>query len=481
MRLLTPSIKPSALWQMLSDEQRCAATFALERKGSGLFLEPGVGKTHTALAIIEQLMPMKTVIFCKITNRETTWINTIKEVLPGFNPVDNLPALIASGTHSILLVNIEKFTSQKRQKKQWAALLRKLRKLRFDAVFIDESQGIKGRSSVSNNVACRFRSDFRVALTGTPMDQHHAELWAQMKFINAEAFGTSWKEFDQEYLTQPTVDPTLYPPGSTKWKEMMLVARIQRNKATIRPEMVDQFHEILQENCIYIDKQSLGLESADQEILFDLSPAERKAYDQMEKEAFVRVNGSIIKGALAITKNGKLAQIPGGSIINEDGEVEPIGGYSKARQLERLIPKLRIPFLVFALYRHELELVEELLRDSGLVVKTISGKTEKKKARPKILREFQDYQLDALVIQNKTGGVGVDLFEACDAVIFSQSHSRIDDQQLRARMERRGQLRKMRFIYLIARDTIDQDKRTAIKTKKKLTDVILERLKNKIK
>lgn len=481
MKLLTPSIKPTKLWQMLSDEQKFAVTFALQRKGSGLFLEPGVGKTHVTLAIMEQLMPMKTVIFCKITNRETTWVKTIKEVIPWVKLVDTIDDLRTAAQPSVLLVNTERYTSLKRNKKLWAKLLRTLRKAHFNLVAMDESQGIKSRSSATNSVVCRFKSDSRVALTGTPLDQHHSELWAQMKFINPEAFGTSWKEFDQEYLTQPTVDPTLYPPGSTKWKEMMLVARIQRNKATIRPEMVDQFHEILEENCIYIDKQSLGLESTDQEILFDLSPAERKAYDHMEKEAFVKVNGSIIKGALAITKNGKLAQIPGGHIINDDGEVELIGGFSKARQLEKLIPKLRIPFLVFALYKHELQLVEEILREAGLVVKSISGKTEKKKARPQILREFQDYQLDALVIQNKTGGVGVDLFEACDAVIFSQSHSRIDDQQLRARMERRGQLRKMRFIYLIARDTIDQDKRTAIKTKKKLTSVILERLGNKIK
>lgn len=470
------------IWNILSKEQRKAVKFAIQRGSAGIFAEPGVGKSHITLSLIEELKAKKCLIFCRLTNLQSTWITLIQKHLPGYRLVDNLDDLIASGDPAIYLTNFAKFTSKFSgpNSLKYRRTFKKLTRVNLlDFVAIDESQDIKNGNSRASHVACSFKAKHRFALTGTPMDQHPSELWAQMKFIEPEAFGTSWKEFDFEYLTQPSVDPYLYPPGSAKFRQMLLVARIQRAKAGLRPEMADSFNEILHQHCIYVDKSSLNLPPAiDHEIVFELSAKERKAYDQMEKHSVLEAGGSIIKGALAITKSLKLAQIPGGYIIDEDGELHSIGGFSKARQLEKLVPKLRRPFLVFALYRHELEMIHELLVDLGLEVRTLSGAVHKRD-RPALLQAFQNSEFDALVIQNKTGGVGVDLFEACDSVIYSQSHSRIDDQQMRARIERRGQLRRMRFFYLVANDTIDADKREAIRTKGKLTSITLNRLKRK--
>ena len=470
------------MWNALSPEQRQAVDFALKRSGAGLFLEQGVGKTWVPLGLLDQDRSAKDALFVvRLANKETSWQDAFTQWLPDWNVYLDWDTFKAAPQPRLLLLHIEAL----RRRRQGArgrkrGLIDKVAKHPWDLVTVDESQSIKARSSEqSTSIAKLATAKRRIALSGTPMDADPSDLWAQMRFIEPDEFGTVWKDFDLEFLTQPTVDPKKYKPGTMAWKRAMLALRIQKNKAKLRPDKSAEFTRRLKKHCLRITKEVLNLPpSRDIPVLFDLLGNQRRLYEQLESTSLATLpDGETLMAALAIVKDSKLAQVPGRFLIDEDGEVHTVGK-GKVRQLALLVPRLRKPFVVFALYRQELEVIRLCLESQGLRCETLSGKV-KKANRPSLIRAFQAGQLDALIIQSKTGGVGIDLQVAADAVFYSFSHSWIDFDQAKARLERRGQTRSMRFFYLIARNTVDEDKWTSVSRKQALSSATLDRLKRR--
>ena len=63
------------------------------------------------------------------------------------------------------------------------------KKQRFATVVLDEAQTIKTASSTFTHAACALQAEFRLALSGTPMENHLGELWSVMRFVLPELFG----------------------------------------------------------------------------------------------------------------------------------------------------------------------------------------------------------------------------------------------------------------------------------------------------
>jgi SNF2 family DNA or RNA helicase len=475
-----PPKKQSPLWTALSDEQRLGAWFSLTRDGSGLFYEQGVGKTWIPLAALEQSDDETALFIVPLTNKETSWADSIDRWMPDWQVFTDWGAFKAATGKRILLYHIDILRRRRDAKGRRKGVIDKIAKFKWDLVVIDEAQKLKARASEQSRIARKLRlAKRRIALTGTPMDKQPTDLWAIMRFINVDVFGDSWPEFDREYLEQPTVDPKEFRRGSMRWHRAMLVQRIQRGKPTIREDRLQRFYSELKPWCLRITKEVLNLPpSRNIPVEFDLFGEQRRIYESLERHSLATVEGRVTKAALAITRNVKLQQITGGFMIEEDGGTSRVGN-AKARAFRRILPKLRRPFVVFCKHLEDMDIVAEIIDEFGLTFDLLYGgvkDTKNNKARTNLIRKFQAEQLDALIVQQKTGGVGVDLYAAADAVFWSWSHSWIDFDQARARIERRGQLRDMRFYLLIARNTIDEDKWMAIKEKKSITAVVLDRL-----
>ncbi len=65
----------------------------------------------------------------------------------------------------------------------------KLRETRFDYVILDESQAIKNSASLSAKAARLLQADHRLALSGTPVENHLGELWSLFEFLNPGMLG----------------------------------------------------------------------------------------------------------------------------------------------------------------------------------------------------------------------------------------------------------------------------------------------------
>ena len=75
----------------------------------------------------------------------------------------------------------------------------------FDYVVLDEAQAIKNASSVSAKVARALRADHRLALSGTPIENHLGELWSLLEFLNPGLLGSA-AAFSRSGGRQPSPD-----------------------------------------------------------------------------------------------------------------------------------------------------------------------------------------------------------------------------------------------------------------------------------
>jgi SNF2 family DNA or RNA helicase len=95
------------------------------------------------------------------------------------------------------------------------------------------------------------------------------------------------------------------------------------------------------------------------------------------------------------------------------------------------------------------------------------------------VRRFQRGETDVLLAQIKTGGVGIDLFKSCIGIMHSMSYSSIDFDQAIKRLHRRGQTHPVKIFLPYVVDSVDEDIYDAVVLKRKVGELVLDRLKRR--
>jgi superfamily II DNA or RNA helicase len=375
--------------------------------------------------------------------------------------------------HRILVLNPEQVTP----------ILSKLRKIHWDRIIWDEAQRLKNRASRSSRDAALLAksADRRLALTGTPMDLDPKDLWAIMRFVMVTVFGDRWKDFETEFLEEPKIDLSK-PMRMIERQRKMLAYQIAKRKAPMRKDMLDEFARRCNPHVMRISKEDAGIEAAKVTVIrFNLDPQEEKKYKQLERHMVVKHKGIVVKTPLKITQIGKLQQITGGYLKDEEGEVHCIGT-TKRRKLRSAIRENvhEESFVVFCKYVWEVHMVARVLRRMGYSrTAELWGKVKdlkKDKRRTNMLLAFQRGEYDAMVCQQRTGGVGVDLYRARKFFVYSMGHSFIDFDQMVSRGDFLDQSSQAEFFLLAVRSSIDTDIISAVRHKKSITEQFYDRL-----
>lgn len=446
--------------------------------GFAALYEQRTGKTWVTGAVleVEKDITHDVLLVGPLTNLESTWGKFLAEKLPWYSVHRDLESFKADkdSSHRILLLNYEAVTP----------LLKKLRRLKWDRCVYDEGQRLKNRASRSSRDAGLLSASCkrRLVLTGTPIDGNPRDLWAIMRFIAPYVFGTRWKDFEDEYLEDPKIDLTK-KMGIIQRKKMEMAYLIAKQKARVDPEMMQQYADLASPHLKRISKEEAGIERARvKKVFFDLDEQELKKYRQLEKTMVVKHQGKVIKTPLKITQIGKLQQITGGHIKDEDGEVHRIGT-SKRRLLRKLIAKHATPgepFVVFCKYVFEVHELARMIERAGYGKGAVLwGKVKdlkKDKRRTKMLLGFQRGDYPWIICQQRTGGVGVDLYRARKFFVYSMGHSYIDYDQMLSRGDFLEQETRATFFLLMARLTIDSDIAMSVEDKKSITQFFYDRL-----
>ena len=473
--------KRSPWLKLLRKHQKKGTEAIVSTDGFAALFAQRTGKTWVTGAVlcVEYSVSRDVLLVGPLTNLQSTWGKFLAEKLPWYSVHRDLASYDKDKKnnptgHRVLLLNPEQVTP----------IRDKLRRRKWDRFIWDEAQRLKNRTSQSSKDAALIAksSARRLALTGTPMDLDPKDLWAIMRFVDHTVLGDAWKDFDQEFLVQPNIDLSKVR-GAIQRKKMILASQIAKRKAPMREDMIDTFADLLAPHVMRISKEEAGIEPAKVRVIeLDLDPAEEKKYRRLEKTMVVKHRGTTIKTPLKITQIGKLQQLTGGHIKDEDGEVHRTGT-TKRRAFRKLIQKHRRegePFVVFCKFVFEVHMLTRMLERMNLGPGAkLWGKVKdlkRDKRRTNMLLGFQRGKYSWIVCQQRTGGVGVDLYRARKFFVYSMGHSFIDYDQMLSRGDFLEQMETAEFFLVAIRRSIDTDIISAVRRKKSITEQFYDRL-----
>jgi SNF2 family DNA or RNA helicase len=200
-----------------------------------------------------------------------------------------------------------------------------------------------------------------------------------------------------------------------------------------------------------------------------LSDKAYKTYKELENEFYTEVEGQQITALNVLTKLLRLQQITGGYLPDDEGKVHKIDD-NKRKLLADVLEDIdsKEPLVIFARFHNDMNEIANVCDKAGLSWCELSGRINQ-------LKDFQRGDYDVIIVQIKSGGVGVDLTRARYALYYSIGHSLGDYQQSLKRVHRPGQDRTTYFIHLVVEGTVDVKVEKALVNKKEIIDEVLQK------
>lgn len=410
----------------------------MDKKKCAVFGCPRSGKTWIAGAVLEKVnhKDFKCLIVSLKANKETTWKTFLTEQLPQVPTYyfGETPITKSKFKSGCIILHWEELDKKN--------LITNLRNIEWDVVVIDEShRGKGGRASVASRRLRQLgsaKSEYKMLLTGTPIEKDLMQIYPQYGFILPGLLGTL-SNFRYEYCR-----PCGYMGKS--WE--VHPDRVEALLACVQP----YYHAITEETANILPANLIPS-------FVTMSTSTREIYNDLQSTSVCTVNGISIVADLEVTKTVKLQQLTSGFIRENtvDGNVDHFVDNAKERRALKLVnDNLHdLPIVLFCRYSYEVDRLRDKLshRYPELSVIKFDGKT---KNREDILTQFQKGDIDVLVCQSKTGGTGVDLYRSNLGIIVSSTYSSIDNDQLVCRLNDSNKTTAPRIYRIVTKNSIDE-------------------------
>jgi superfamily II DNA or RNA helicase len=328
----------------------------------------------------------------------------------------------------------------------------KLKDLSFDYCILDESQAVKNAGTESAKAVRLLNACHRLALSGTPIENHLGELWSLFEFLNPGMLGTA----------------SVFRLGGAGARNPDEETRALLARA-LRPFILRRTKEQVARDLPQKTEQTLYCElEADQRKLYDEL---RRHYRQAVLDRVSRdgINRSKIQILEALLRLRQAACHPG--LIDKDRT-----GAASAK-LDMLLPQLAEvteqghKVLVFSQFTSLLAIVRERLDRDGIVYEYLDGRTRDRAARVERFQSDPDCKL--FLVSLKAGGLGLNLTAAEYVFLLDPWWNPAVEAQAIDRTHRIGQSRPVFAYRLIARDTVEEKVLELQKTKRGLADAII--------
>jgi len=328
-----------------------------------------------------------------------------------------------------------------------------LTNVEFDYVMLDESQAIKNADSQSAKAARLLRARHRLAISGTPIENHIGELWSIIEFLNPGMLGSD--TVFKKYASAGT-------GAGLDTADRILLAK------ALRPFILRRTKSQVVQDLP---------EKTEQTLYCDMETEQRRCYDELRvhyrdallhKDA-VELNRSKIEVLEALLRLRQAACHPG--LINPDANSEP------SAKLEMLLPSIAEvveeghKVLVFSQFTSFLAIVRERLDQEQLVYEYLDGRTRNRAA--KVERFQNDPDCPIFLISLKAGGLGLNLTAAEYVYLLDPWWNPAVEAQAIDRSHRIGQTQHVFAYRLICRGTVEEKILELQQKKRDLADAIL--------
>jgi superfamily II DNA or RNA helicase len=416
---------PADLTAILRHYQRIGVNWLafLRSAGLGGILadDMGLGKTVEAMCVFGK----RVLVVCP-TSVLPNWRAELLRFRPGLKlgvyhgPARKLDdADVTLTTYAILRLDIEELSHR-----------------HFDIAVLDEAQAIKNPDSQVARAAYALDADFRLVMTGTPVENRLDELWSLMHFANRGLLGGR-REFDAD-LARPIADGM--PGAAEALRQRIRPFVLRRRKVEVAPELPPRSEATL---SITLDERERGLydavrASTQSELVAALGGDGTGKLDVMKAlEALLRLrqaacHPALLPGQRATTSSKVQALVDALLTAAEDGH--------KA--------------LVFSQWTSMLDLIEPALEQTGIPFVRLDGATRDRAA---VVDTFQgEAGPPVMLISLKAGGTGLNLTAADHVFLCDPWWNPAVEDQAADRAHRIGQERPVMIYRLVATDTVEE-------------------------
>lgn len=350
-------------------------------------------------------------------------------------------------------------------------------------IVCDESDSVKNpRAKRTKNLMKLSKTAlWRRIMTGTPINNAPFDAFSQFYFLDPEILETpSYYAFKAEYaeMLKPGNPLLEHIAKRTRFTPQVVARGVggrpkYRNLDKLSRLIAPHSFRVLKADCLDLPDKVYKT------LLFDLTPQQKIAYSKMKSECRLLFQGdeTPFSKLVAITK---LSQITSGYILHPQLD-EPIRIEGKTPKMDMLIDRVEAivdagnKVIVWARYRIEIADIVKRLREAKIGCVQYHGGI-KKKAREEAIDNFEAREDTPVFVGNQqAGGRGITLVAANYVIYFSNNFSLRDRLQSEDRAHRIGQTRKVTYINIAAKGTIDETVIEALLSKKDIADTIIDK------
>ena len=447
---ITPEV-PSTFQAELRDYQLAGFQWLcrLAEWGVGACLadDMGLGKTIQTLAVIVQRAADGPTLVVAPTSVCFNWINETERFAPTLNvhqfgPGDRAALLKDLGPRDLVVTSYGLLDRERER----------LSEVHWQTAVLDEAQAIKNLNTNRSKAAMSLTADYRIALTGTPLENHLGELWNLFQFLNPGLLG-SVEQFQQRYMAPIERDGD----ATTRHRLKRLIQPfiLRRTKTQVLEELPPR------------TEVTLSVEFSEEEAAF---------YDALRQTALQRLasaygpQGQHIRILAEITRLRQACCHP--DLIMENSGISG----SKLTMFGETINELLDnghKALVFSQFVGHLTILRKELDRRGVSYLYLDGSTPAVERRRQV-EAFQNGTGDVFLISLRAGGLGLNLTAADYVLHMDPWWNPAVEDQASDRAHRIGQQRPVTIYRFVARGTIEERIIELHATKRDLADSLLD-------
>jgi len=409
--------------------------------GACLADDMGLGKTLQALALLLERAPGGPQLVVAPTSVTHNWLSESERFAPtlqlrdyrrqrDLSEIGAFEVVVVS--YGLLLQDVEAFAEQ-----TWHSMV------------LDEAQSIKNAQTQRARAVTALKADFRLALSGTPVENHLGELWSLFRFLNPGLLG-SLKSFNQRFVV-PAEQGDRLAAGTLK--QLIKPFMLRRTKAQVLDELPPRTDVLYQ---------------------IPMSEEEQHWYEALRRQAVERLEGgediSPLQVLTEITRLRRFCCNP--SLVLDSAAPES----SKLSACLEIISELRDNHhkaLVFSQFVDHLTLLRSALDASGIAYQYLDGTTSPSE-RKKRVEAFQAGEGDLFLISLKAGGTGLNLTAADYVIHLDPWWNPAVEDQASDRAHRMGQERPVTVYRLVMEGTIEEQMVSLHSRKRQMAEDLLE-------
>ncbi|MCL2804178.1 MAG: DEAD/DEAH box helicase, partial [Micrococcales bacterium] len=325
--------------------------------------------------------------------------------------------------------------------------------LDWSGLILDEAQFAKNHTTKANQQARALKTPFKLAVTGTPMENSLNELWAVFSIVAPGLLGSA-RQFKQIYA-DPIAAGDENNQALERLRQRLRPLMLRRNKELVAPELPPRMEQVLQ---------------------VELEDRHRAIYDthlQRERQRMLGLLEDFKANRFAVLRSLTLLR----RLALDASLVDPKAKTAPSSKLNVLMEQLDDVVgsghraLVFSQFTTYLTIIAERLGSQGIDYAYLDGSTVN---RAKVIDGFKLGTAPVFLISLKAGGFGLNLTEADYVFLMDPWWNPATEAQAVDRTHRIGQDRAVMVFRLVSKDTIE-DKVMALKERKAaLFDAIMQ-------